>query len=66
MKTKDVIAHFGSQQEVAKVLRIHKSAVSQWGDKVPRLRAYQLERITNGALSVDDNEYSKPKAGEAA
>jgi len=66
MKTKDVIAYFGSQQAVANVCEIHKSAVSQWGEIVPRLRAYQIERLTNGALTVDDSEYSKPKAGEAA
>lgn len=54
MKKKDVISHFGSVGAVADALKIKGSAVSQWGDNVPVRRAYELERITHGALKVDD------------
>ena len=50
MKTDEAIKHFGSATKLALVLGISKSAVSQWGDEVPELRAMQLERITNGKL----------------
>lgn len=54
MKTKTVVDHFGSKRAVADALDISKGAVSQWGDDVPKLRAYELERITNGALLVNE------------
>lgn len=60
MKTKDVIEYFGSQVAVARALKIGKSAVNQWGKTVPLLRAYQVEKITNGALKVDEEEDDKP------
>lgn len=66
MKKTTAIDYFGSVSALAEALSISQEAVSQWGENVPELRAYQLERITNGALTVDDNQYSKPKAGEAA
>lgn len=55
MKKKDVIAHFGSVGAVADALKIKGSAVSQWGEKVPVRRAYELERITSGALRVESD-----------
>lgn len=56
MKTKDVLAHFGTQEAVGNALGISQAAVAQWGDDVPMLRAYELERITRGKLKVE-----KPK-----
>ncbi len=56
MKTSDVIAYFGTQDAVAEALGISQAAVSQWGAEVPELRAFQLERITNGKLSVQDKQ----------
>lgn len=53
MKKSDVIAHFGSVGAVAAALKIAGAAVSQWGENIPVRRAYELERITNGALKVD-------------
>lgn len=38
---------------VARALNIKSSAVSQWPEHIPRLRAYELERLTDGALKVD-------------
>lgn len=53
MKTKDAILYFGSKSQLAKNLGLTKSAVSQWPDDVPELRAYQIERLTEGALKAD-------------
>lgn len=62
MKKSDVIAHFGSVSAVADALKIRGAAVSQWGETIPALRAYEIERITNGALTVDD----RPDESKAA
>lgn len=61
MKKIDVVKHFGTQQAVADALGIEQAAVSQWGEKIPQLRAYQIERITNGALKVE-TQHDKPSA----
>ena len=58
MKKTQVIQHFGSQYRVAKALtdagyRITQPAVSVWPEEIPEKRAYQIERITNGALVAD-------------
>ena len=53
MKTKDAILYFGSKSQLAKYLGLTKGAVSQWPDDVPELRAYQIERLTNGVLKAD-------------
>ena len=42
MKTALVIELFGSATALGVFLGISKSAVSQWGDEVPELRAYKL------------------------
>ncbi|GAB1141637.1 MAG: Cro/CI family transcriptional regulator [Shewanella algae] len=57
----DVLKYFRTQQKVAAALSeagfpISQAAVSKWGDNVPPLRAYQLERITNGQLKADDSQ----------
>lgn len=48
-----MIKHFGGVVKVASALKIDHSAVSQWGENVPQLRAFEIERITNGALKAD-------------
>lgn len=54
MKTEDAIKHFGGKKiDLAKALRLSPSAITQWGDDVPLLRQYQLERLTKGALKAD-------------
>ncbi|WLQ15392.1 Cro/CI family transcriptional regulator [Hahella aquimaris] len=55
MKKAEAVQYFGSQQALANVLKLHKSAISQWGDTIPELRAFQLERLTNGKLKHDPN-----------
>ncbi|GAB1072637.1 Cro/CI family transcriptional regulator [Shewanella algae] len=61
MTKTDVLNFFQTQIKVAAALTdagfpISQAAVSKWGDSVPPLRAYQLERITNGQLKADDSQ----------
>jgi len=53
MKKADAIAYFGTPTAVAKALGIFPAAVYQWGENVPPRRAYELEKITDGALKAD-------------
>ena len=53
MNKNDVISHFGTAAKAAKALGLTKSAISQWPAAIPRLRAFEIERITNGKLKVD-------------
>ena len=62
MKKSDAISHFGSSSELAKKLGISKQSVSQWGDEVPRGRAFELEHLTNGELKADLNHYQQPES----
>lgn len=59
MRKIDVIAHFGTQTEVTRVLGISKAFVSQWGDTVPEKYALLLEKITDGALAYDPAVYGR-------
>lgn len=52
MKKTDAINYFGSSIKLAEALGLNKSAISQWGEEVPELRAFQLERLTGGVLKV--------------
>ena len=45
MKTAYAIARFGNKNKVAKALKINRSAITQWGNQVPKLRAYEIEEI---------------------
>jgi len=42
IKTDDAIKEFGGQKKLADALGIKQSAVAQWGEDVPQLRAYQV------------------------
>ncbi|ABX47947.1 Cro/Cl family transcriptional regulator [Shewanella sp. NKUCC05_KAH] len=53
MTKDDAVKFYGSQTKLAQVLNIKPSAISQWGEDVPELRAYQIERLTDGALKVN-------------
>ena len=44
MTKKKAVAIFGSQEKLAKFLKISQSCVSRWSDKaIPKLREYQLK-----------------------
>ena len=58
MKTDDVIAHFGGITPLAKALGVKTQAISQWGENIPKLRAYQIEVLTGGELKADPATHS--------
>lgn len=60
MRKSDVLAHYGSSNEVAKALDISRQAVEKWPAVVPEGSAYKLQVITNEALRVDPALYAKP------
>lgn len=62
MKKNDVISHFGNATKAANALGVTKSAISQWPETIPRLRAFEIERITNGELKAD---FTTPKHVES-
>lgn len=62
MKKTDVIKHFGGVVETAKALGIKSQSVSGWPEDVPELRAFQIEKITNGELKVDFSPQTQQQA----
>lgn len=54
MKPLEVIEYFGSQDKAAKALSISQPALSKWvkSGEVPKLRQYQIEKVTNGKLKT--------------
>lgn len=66
MNKEAVIEYFGGVEKTATALGISKGAVSQWGKEIPMLRAYEVERITGGALfaekKVKTTEHNKQSA----
>lgn len=53
MRKEDVINYFGTQDKAAKALGVTQASVSRWRVEVPPLRAFEIERLTNGALTVE-------------
>lgn len=53
MKTADAIRHFGNVAKLADALGITPQAVYDWGEFLPRGRAFELQVLTEGALKVD-------------
>ncbi|WP_425318497.1 Cro/CI family transcriptional regulator [Pseudomonas nitroreducens] len=51
MKMTEAVTHFGSKKKLALALGISPSAVTMWGDSIPELRQYQIERLTKGKLA---------------
>ncbi len=53
MKTELAVDYFGTKAAIADALGIKRSAVSQWGETIPKGRAYQIEVLTGGMLKAD-------------
>lgn len=45
MKTADVLQKLGGNREVARLLGITHSAISQWGEQPPKLQQYRLHAL---------------------
>lgn len=61
MTRAEAIEHFGSVSALADKLGITTQAIYDWGDKVPTLRQFQLQIMTEGKLKADSE-----KVGTAA
>lgn len=59
MNKEDAVEHFGGVTKLAEALGLSKGAVSQWGETIPLLRAYQIEKLTGGKLRVEEPELKK-------
>lgn len=71
MTPQQVLDHFGTQAEIARVLGCKQPSVAEWFDKdeVPEGRQYQLELATGGALKAakpaNRNPADEPAAAKA-
>ena len=43
MKTSEGVKFFGNKLAMAKALGLSRAAISQWGDNIPELRAFQIK-----------------------
>lgn len=53
MTTVEAIKHFGSAAELADALGVKPPSISQWGERPPVRRQYEIQEITNGELKVE-------------
>lgn len=61
MKKAAAIAHFGSQVKLATAIGVSQAAISKWPDDVPELRAFQIERLTDGQLKATALQLANPE-----
>ncbi|MBH3132637.1 Cro/CI family transcriptional regulator [Serratia bockelmannii] len=57
MRKSEVISYFGGVCKTAFALGIKHPSVSEWPEIIPEVRAYQVEKITNGRLKFDQTLY---------
>lgn len=57
MRKSEVINYFGGVCKTATALGIKHPSVSEWPEIIPEVRAYQVEKITNGLLKFDQSLY---------
>ena len=53
MKTQEAIKWFGSRKKMADALKIWPHGTYRWGEEPPKLRQFEIERITEGELSAN-------------
>ena len=72
MRFSTALAHFKTSAAMARALEVSGPAITRWKhlDRVPKGRAYQLEKLTDGAIKVDLEVYgtgdSNPKGNHAS
>ncbi|MDD9211142.1 Cro/CI family transcriptional regulator [Aeromonas dhakensis] len=59
MMKEEALSHFGGVVELAKALGCKPQAISQWGETIPKGRAYQIEVLTGGQMKADPTQ-SRP------
>ena len=51
----EILAHFGGTHEsLAKALGVERHAVTMWRGRVPKLRAFQIESLSDGKFKAAD------------
>lgn len=55
MFKQQAVNYFGNKVKLAKAIGVSPASITGWGEKIPKLRAYQLQVITNGALKAEDS-----------
>lgn len=53
MRTQDAIAYAKNAKNLAELLDLTASSISQWGEFPPDARQLQIERVTLGALKAE-------------
>jgi hypothetical protein len=53
MTTEEAIAHFGDRKKMAEALGIWPHGTYRWGDHPPKLRQFEIERLSDGELRAD-------------
>jgi hypothetical protein len=66
MLKSDVISHFKKPVYVARALGISRAAVAKWPDVIPKASAYDIERITGGALKFRPELYERTNRSQSA
>jgi len=59
MKLKDILKHFGTQQEAANAIGVEQATVSRWINGIPFTRQCQIQLLTGGKLVA--KEFDSPK-----
>jgi transcriptional repressor of cell division inhibition gene dicB len=54
MTTDEAIAYFGSRKKMADFLEIWPHGTYRWGEYPPKLRQFEIERISDGELKVEN------------
>ena len=52
MTTDEAIAHFGDRKQMAKALAIGLHGTYRWGEFPPKLRQFEIERLSDGKLKA--------------
>ena len=54
MTTDEAIAFFGDRKKMAQALGIGLHGTYRWGENPPKLRQFEIERLSDGELVVDE------------
>jgi hypothetical protein len=54
MTTDEAIEYFGDRKRMAQALGIGLHGTYRWGESPPKLRQFEIERISDGELVLND------------
>ena len=53
MTTEEAIAYFGNRKKMGEALGIWPHVTYRWGEYPPKLRQFEIERISDGKLKAE-------------